>query len=120
MHKIPVLFVVLAVLSLAVPLNTLASSHGGDKKAGEVTPAMLAQGKTVYEKSCAACHATGAAGAPKLGDKAAWKKLLTEGLNELTEDAIRGKGAMPARGGNPKLSDTEVRAAVAYLMESSR
>ena len=120
MHKITVLFVVLAVLSLAVPLNTLASSHGGDKKAGEVTPAMLAQGKTVYEKSCAACHATGTAGAPKLGDKAAWKKHVAAGLDHMTKVAIKGEGAMPARGGNPKLSDTEVRAAVAYLMESSR
>ena len=120
MHKVQVLFVVLAVLILASPTGVLASSHGGDKKAGEVTPAMLTQGKAIYEKSCAACHATGVAGAPKFGDKAAWKKLIAEGLNELTEDAIRGKGAMPARGGNAKLSDAEVRAAVAYLMENSR
>lgn len=122
MHKISVLFVALAVLTLTSPLAALASSKGGDKgsRDGAVTPAMLTQGKAIYEKNCAACHATGVAGAPKLGDKAAWKKLNAEGLHELTEDAIRGKGAMPPRGGNVKLTDAEVRAAVAYLMENSR
>ena len=122
MHKIPVLLLVLAVLILATPLAALASSHGGDKlsKGGEVTPAMLAQGKVVYEKTCVACHGSGVAGAPKVGDKTAWKKLVAEGLHDLTEVAIRGEGAMPPRGGNPALSDAEIRAAVAYMMESSR
>lgn len=122
MRKIPVLLVVLAGLCLATPLTALASSHGdaAKGKGGEVTPAMLTQGKAIYEKSCGVCHATGVTGAPKLGDKAVWKKFIAEGLHELTEDAIRGKGAMPPRGGNPKLSDAEVRAAVAYMMENSR
>ena len=122
MYKIPVLLVVLAVLILAVPLAALASSHGGGGKAkgGEVTTAMLAQGKAVYEKTCGVCHATGVAGAPKLGDKAAWKEHIAHGLEHMAEIAIRGEGAMPPRGGNPKLSDAEVRAAVAYMMENSR
>ena len=122
MHKIPVLLVVLAGLCLATPLAALASSQGdaAKSKGGEVTPAMLTQGKAIYEKSCGVCHGAGVAGAPKFGDKAAWKKFIAEGLHELTEDAIRGKGAMPPRGGNPKLSDAEVRAAVAYMMENSR
>lgn len=120
MHKSTVLVALLSVLAMTSPLGALASSHGANKKDGEVTPAMLAQGKAVYEKSCAACHTTGAAGAPKLGDKAAWKKHVAAGLPHMTEMAIRGEGAMPPRGGNPKLSDAEVRAAVAYLMENSR
>lgn len=122
MRKIPVLFVMLAVLLVMTPLAALSSSHGGDKKstAGKVTPAMLAQGKTVYEKNCVACHATGVAGAPKFGDKAAWKEHIAHGLEHMAEIAIRGAGAMPPRGGNPKLSDAEVRAAVAYIMENSR
>ncbi len=122
MRKISVLFVVLAAVSLTIPLTVLASSHGGEKKAmaGEATPATLAQGKAIYEKFCAACHNSGAAGAPKLGDKAAWKKHIAAGLDHMTKMAIKGEGAMPARGGNPKLSDTEVRAAVAYLMENSK
>ena len=121
MHKIPVLFVMFAVLIVMSSPAATASSHGGGGKAkgGEVTPAMLAQGKAVYEKTCAACHATGAAGAPKFGDKAAWKEHVAHGLEHMAEIAIRGEGAMPPRGGNPKLSDAEVRAAVAYIMESS-
>lgn len=123
MHKMTVLFVVMAVLLLLSPLAVSASSYGGDGKAkgGEVTPAMLAQGKAVYEKTCAACHANGVAGAPKFGDKAAWKEHLAHGgLEHMAETTIRGKGAMPPRGGNPKLSDAEIRAAVAYIMENSR
>jgi cytochrome c5 len=122
MYKIYVLLVVMAVLSLTAPHAALASSHGGGGKAkgGEVTPAMLAQGKTVYEKTCGVCHATGVAGAPKFGDKSAWKEHIAHGLEHMAEIAIRGDGAMPPRGGNPKLSDAEVRAAVAYIMENSR
>ncbi len=78
---------------------------------------MTAAGQVVYEKSCAACHTTGLAGAPKLGDKAAWAALNAEGLDKLTHVAINGKGAMPAKGGNASLSDEEVRAAVSYMME---
>ena len=122
MHKISVVIVVLAVLSLTAPLAALASSHGGGGKAKavEVTPAMLTEGKAVYEKNCAVCHGSGVAGAPKFGDKAAWKEHLAHGLEHMAEATIRGKGAMPPRGGNPKLSDAEVRAAVAYIMENSR
>jgi len=121
MHKISVVIVLLAVMSLTAPQAALASSHGGGKaKAVEVTPAMLAQGKVVYEKSCAVCHGTGVAGAPKFGDKAAWKEHLAHGFEHMAETTIRGKGAMPPRGGNPKLSDAEIRAAVAYIMEKSR
>ncbi len=122
MHKIRVSFVMLAVLLLMTPFAALSSSCGGDGKAtaGKVTPTMLTQGKAIYEKSCAACHATGAAGAPKFGDKVAWKGHIKEGLDHLVEAAIRGTGAMPPRGGNPQLSDAELRAAVAYIMENSR
>jgi cytochrome c5 len=81
---------------------------------------MLAEGKAVYEKNCGTCHASGVAGAPKFGDKAAWKEHIAHGYEHMTEIAIRGEGAMPPRGGNPKLSDTEIRAAVAYMMGNSR
>lgn len=123
MHKISVVIVVLAVLSLTAPLAALSSPHGGDRhvtKGGGVTPAMLAQGKAVYEKTCVACHGSGVAGAPRLGDKAAWKEHIAAGLEHMTENAIRGENAMPPRGGNAKLSDAEIRAAVAYIMENSR
>jgi cytochrome c5 len=122
MRKTPVLFVILAVLLVMIPPAVLSSSHGDDKKstAGKVTPAMLAQGKAVYEKNCVACHGAGVAGAPKFGDKVAWKEHIAHGLEHMAEIAIRGAGAMPPRGGNPGLGDAEVRAAVAYIMENSR
>lgn len=123
MHKITAVIIVLAVLCLTAPQASLAASHGGGAKAKavEVTPAMLTEGKAVYEKNCAVCHGSGVAGAPKFGDKAAWKEHLDHGgLEHMAETTIRGKGAMPPRGGNPKLSDAEVRAAVAYIIEYSR
>ena len=77
-------------------------------------------GQTVYTKSCAACHDSGVMGAPKLGDKKAWAPLAAEGVDTLTQDAINGKGKMPAKGGNMKLTDEEVKAAVGYMVEKSK
>lgn len=122
MFKIPALFVGLSALILSAAIAAQPSPHGGGGKAKDykVTAAMLAQGKTVYEKNCVACHAAGVAGAPRFGDKAAWKEHVAAGLEHMAEVAIRGTGAMPPRGGNPKLSDAEIRAAVAYMAENSR
>ena len=64
---------------------------------------------------CSVCHATGAAGAPKTGDKTAWTPLIKEGMDTLVKDAIKGIRAMPPRGGNPDLSEVEMARAVAYL-----
>jgi cytochrome c5 len=66
------------------------------------------------------CHAAGVAGAPKLGDKAAWAPRIKEGLNELVGEAIKGVRAMPPKGGNPSLSDDEVRAAVEFMVSQSK
>jgi len=76
-------------------------------------------GQQVVEQVCAACHATGALKAPKIGDKAAWAPLIKEGLDHLTQTAIKGIRQMPARGGNPDLSDTEMARAVAYMANQS-
>jgi cytochrome c5 len=73
-------------------------------------------GKAIYEKNCAACHMTGAANAPKAGDKVAWEPRLKASMDTLHEHAIKGKGAMPPKGGNASLSDAEVKAAVNYLV----
>lgn len=78
-------------------------------------PKVLKAGTAVYSAACAACHTTGAAGAPKLGDKAQWASRLTQGFDTLVKHAINGIGAMPAKGGNPKLDDIEVARAVAYM-----
>ena len=74
------------------------------------------EGRAVYQSTCAACHATGAAGAPRLGDAKAWNSRFAAGIGVLYRSAISGKGAMPARGGNARLSDAEVEAAVNYMV----
>jgi cytochrome c5 len=73
----------------------------------------------IYQGICAACHDTGAADAPRKGDEAIWAERLGQGLDTVVRHAIEGIGAMPARGGDPRLSDDEVRAAVVYLLEQS-
>ena len=73
------------------------------------------KGKTVYEANCVACHAAGIAGAPKAGDKTAWAPRLKTGMDALYATALKGKGAMPPKGGNASLADADVKAAVDYL-----
>lgn len=76
-------------------------------------------GEALYKQACAACHMTGAANAPKLGDKAAWAPRLAQGVPALVQNAIKGKGAMPPKGGSTA-PDTDVRAAVEYMVGASR
>jgi cytochrome c5 len=76
-------------------------------------------GESLYKQACMACHAAGVAGAPKLGDKAAWAPRIAQGLPTLVEHAIKGKGAMPPKGGS-SAPDTEIRAAVEYMANASK
>jgi cytochrome c5 len=80
----------------------------------------LAHGQQIYRQACAFCHDKGVAGAPKLGDAVAWGPRLTQGTDALHASALRGKGAMPAKGGNPSLAAADVKAAVDYLVSQSR
>lgn len=73
-------------------------------------------GKKIYEAGCVACHGAGVAGAPKAGDRAAWAPRLKAGADAIYASALKGKGAMPAKGGNAALADNEVKAAVDYLL----
>ncbi|MBN1928092.1 MAG: cytochrome c5 family protein [Chlorobiaceae bacterium] len=83
-----------------------------------------AAGKATYDASCAMCHKTGMMGAPKLGDKAAWKSHIAKGMDAMVANSIKGykgpKGMMPAKGGNPKLTDAQVGNAVAYMVGQSK
>ncbi len=81
-------------------------------------------GKQVYTAACFACHGTGAAGAPKLGDKGAWSARIAQGMDKMVVHAIKGfqgsTGFMPAKGGNASLSDADVKAAVEYMVSGSK
>jgi cytochrome c5 len=80
----------------------------------------LAHGQAIYRQACAFCHDKGVAGAPKPGDKDTWTPRLAQGMDALYAAALRGKGAMPAKGGNPALTENDVHAAVDYLVAQSR
>jgi cytochrome c5 len=82
-------------------------------------PKQLQAGADVYKAVCAACHDTGAAGAPKTGDAAAWTARIAEGYDHLVKNAISGIRAMPPKGGNPDLDDVEVARAVAFMANQS-
>ncbi len=77
-------------------------------------------GEQVVAQVCGACHGTGAAGAPKIGDKAAWGPRIAQGMSVLLASATNGKNAMPARGGNPAITDDELKAAVEYLVKQAK
>jgi cytochrome c5 len=77
-------------------------------------------GKSTYDAACAVCHGAGVAGAPRLGDKAAWAPRLKTGKDALLAAVIKGKGAMPPKGGNTSLSDDAVKAAVEYMTAAAK
>jgi cytochrome c5 len=74
------------------------------------------KGKPVYDSACTACHTVGVAGAPKLGDKTAWAPRVKSGMDALYASALKGKNAMPPKGGNMALADADVKAAVDYMV----
>jgi len=76
-------------------------------------------GEALYKQTCMVCHAAGVAGAPKFGDKAAWAPRIAQGIPALVNNAIKGKGAMPPKGGSAA-SDAEIRAAVEYMANAAK
>ena len=99
-----------------------AAGAAGTPPAGGAAPAKAgpADGKATYDTTCAVCHTAGVAGAPKLGDKAAWAPRIKQGKNTLYASALKGKGAMPPKGGNAALSDDAVKAAVDHMVGASQ
>ena len=106
-------------------VNTGAVSAPATKKASAPAASSGKSGKDVYTMACFACHGTGAAGAPLVGNKALWVPRIAQGMGVLVEHAIKGFSSkpgsmMPAKGGNMSLSDTEVKAAVEYMVSKSK
>jgi cytochrome c5 len=96
----------IALATAIAPLS--AQAQGGEKT-----------GREVVATVCGHCHATGAKGAPKIGDKNAWSTLAAQGLTSLTEVALKGIRQMPSHGGNPNLTDTEIARAITHMVNKS-
>ena len=95
----------------------------GQVRTGKITAAAAGgkvDAKGTYQSACFACHGTGAAGAPKLGDKGAWKARIGKGKSTLYTSAIKGFKGMPPKGGRGDLSDATVKAIVDYMVAESK
>ncbi len=102
-----------------------AVEEAGEPEQEEVAAAGPKSGKDVYNGLCVSCHGTGLPGSPQMGDKADWDERVAKGKDTLYENAINGYTGpeghmMPAKGGNPALSDEEVRNAVDYMLANSQ
>jgi cytochrome c5 len=84
-----------------------------------IVSAKIRSGKEIYTAHCLACHSTGVAGAPKLGDKAAWKVRLGQGESALIASAMKGKGAMPPKGTCTDCSEDDLKRAIDYLLSEN-
>ena len=117
--------VVLIIESISAITNQTPTIDGAEESnlTATASPNISKTGQQVYEAACAACHGAGVAGAPKFGDSAAWKSRVVKGEEKLYANAINGYignvGVMPAKGGRPDLSDTDVKNAVDFMTESS-
>ncbi len=125
---VPILVIILLVNFVDFGIKPSAGSEGLEAEAvakrlqrvGSIelrdasSPASLRTGEQVYQGQCAACHATGVAGAPKFGDAAAWAPRVKTGYEALLGSALKGKGAMAAQGGG-EFSDFEVGRAVVFM-----
>jgi cytochrome c5 len=110
-----------APAAAAAPAPSPAPVAAAPAPAPAAAPAAASgAGKKIYDTACVACHASGVAGAPKLGDKGAWAPRLATGLDALTSSVIKGKGAMPPKGGNASIPDADIRAAVEYMTAAAK
>lgn len=96
-----------------------AAAPAAETKAADAKSDVKADGKKVFDASCAACHGNAIPGIPRMGDKADWAPRIKQGKETLHKHAIEGFNAMPAKGGNGSLTDDEVKAAVDYMANES-
>ena len=99
-------------------ITYMVNQSGGNwiESVSKLAPAAQRSGGEVVQAYCAKCHQTGAVGAPRIGDRAAWIPRLKQGFEFLVGSAIKGHGPMPSRGDVANLTDTEIRAAIAYMI----
>jgi len=102
------------------PVTSMPAAPAAEAAAPKAASANSdARGEAVYKKVCFVCHDTGAAGAPKRGDKVAWAPRIAKGEATLRAHALKGFNAMPAKGGNPALSDDDIAHAIAYIISAA-
>jgi cytochrome c5 len=99
---------------LILAVSTLAAAA-----AGAAPKADLAGGEKIYNATCVACHGSGVLSAPKLGDKAAWAPRIKQGVPTLYKHALEGFKMMPAKGGNAALKDSELQAAIDFMVSKA-
>jgi cytochrome c5 len=97
------------------PVAAAAPTAATPAAPAAATTVAAGAGEALYKQACAVCHVAGVAGAPKLGDKAAWAPRVGAGLDALTATVIKGKGAMPPKGGSAA-SDADIKAAVQFML----
>lgn len=105
------------------PVETAAAAPAAEAAPAEPAAAAsydLARGEAIYNKACGVCHANGIAGAPRLGDQAAWADRIAAGMDSMVSNAINGKNGMPPKGGHAYLSDAEIADVVAYMADQSK
>jgi cytochrome c5 len=103
---------------VAAPVKSEAAPQASAEEPAKVAAATGKSGEEVYKAVCAMCHAAGLMSAPKFGDKEQWGPRVAQGYDTLVSHAVNGIRAMPAKGGNPGLSDAEVAAAVKHMANS--
>jgi cytochrome c5 len=108
-----------AATTAAAPAAATPAPAAAAAPAAQPTAAAGNAGEALFNQTCVACHGAGVAGAPKFGDKAAWAPRIKQGLDTLVQNAIKGKGAMPPKGGS-SASDADVRAAVQYMVNAAK
>ena len=113
-----------SAMPAAPAANVVAALAAAKAPAVEAAPAGIVKasagaGEALYKQACVACHAAGVAGSPKFGDKEAWAPRIKTGLDMLTTSVIKGKGAMPPKGGSAA-SDVDIRAAVEYMVSAAK
>ena len=104
----------------SMPAPSAAPAATTVAAAAAPTAAAGAAGEALYKQSCAMCHIAGVANAPKLGDKAAWAPRLQQGVPAMVQTVIKGKGAMPPKGGAMNASDAEIKSAVEYMVGAAK
>ena len=113
-----------AAPAAAPPADVVAALAAAKAPVTDAAPASVVKtsagvGEALYKQACVACHAAGIAGSPKFGDKEAWAPRIKTGLDMLTVSVIKGKGAMPPKGGSTA-SDGDIRAAVEYMVNAAK